>query len=202
MMQKITVSNDKMSGSSAGPAILQEKLLTSDSAWKRAARRFRRNPATMLGAVLILIVIVAALFPVSWLPHDPYIINIRLRFVPPFWMEGGSTEFLLGTEALGRDNLSMIIHGARFSMMIVVFSAALSLIIGVTVGLLAGYFRGRLDDVIMRLADIQLAFPVLVLIIAIVAVLGPSVRNLVIVIGITRVGCLCAPHSWIGPHYS
>jgi ABC-type dipeptide/oligopeptide/nickel transport system permease subunit len=90
---------------------------------------------------------------------------------------------LLGTDALGRDMLSMMVHGARYSLSIVALAAMLSLGIGVTLGLLAGYLRGWLDEAIMRLADIQLAFPLVVLVIAIVAVLGPSFTNLVIVLG-------------------
>ena len=93
-------------------------------------------------------------------------------------------EYLLGTDALGRDMLSTIVHGARYSLSLVGLAAALSLVVGVLAGLAAGYLRGWLDEVLMRLADIQLAFPVVVLVIAIVAVLGPSFTNLVLVLGL------------------
>ncbi len=184
-MQKIVESTEKTTDQSKSPPVLKNDSIQSDKEWKRALRRFLRNPANILGAILIILFILAAAMPVALLPHDPYTTDIRNRFLPPIWAEEGTAEFPLGTDALGRDNLSMIIHGARFSLLIIVLSTAISLSLGVTIGLLAGYFGGRLDDIVMRLADIQLAFPVLVLIIAIVAVLGPSLRNLVIVIGIT-----------------
>jgi len=157
----------------------------SESPWTRGFRLFRRNRTATTGALIILLAFIAAAIPVSWLPHDPYITNIRYRFVPPYWAEEGTTEYLLGTDALGRDVLSTIIHGTRFSLLIIISSAFTSLVIGVTAGLIAGYYRGWLDELIMRFVDIQLAFPVLILVIALVAMLGPSIRNLIIVIGIT-----------------
>lgn len=185
-MQKIAVNTDNAAEvKTTEPFVIAGSSLKSEPEWQRALRRFYRNPATVVGAILLFLFFLAALYPVAWLPHDPYKTDIRTRLLPPFWMDEGTTEHLLGTDALGRDNLSMIIHGARYSLMIIVFSTLISMIIGVSSGLFAGYFGGRLDDIVMRLADIQLAFPVLILIIAIVAVLGPSLRNLIIVIGFT-----------------
>lgn len=184
-MQKTAVDSENSSKQAAGAALLSGDALQSEKEWRRALKRFLRNPTNTLGAILIILFILAAFFPVALLPHDPYKTDIRNRFLPPVWAEEGSTEFPLGTDALGRDNLSMIIHGARYSFLIIVLSASISLVLGVSIGLMAGYFGGRLDDIVMRLADIQLAFPILVLIIAIVAILGPNLRNLVIVIGIT-----------------
>jgi peptide/nickel transport system permease protein len=142
------------------------------------------NPLSMAGIVLLVIMVIAAAWPVSLLPHDPYVADVSLRFIPPAWQPGGDVDYLLGTDALGRDMLSMIIHGARYSLVVVFSAMLLSLVIGVAAGLFAGYYRGRLDGAVMRLVDIQLAFPVLVLIIAAVAVLGPSLLNLVLVLGI------------------
>jgi peptide/nickel transport system permease protein len=143
-----------------------------------------RSPTTVFGAVLLALLIVAAVWPPAWLPHDPYAADIGRRFVPPIWQIGGSPDYLLGTDALGRDMLSTIVHGARFSLALVGVAALLSLVIGVLAGLVAGYFRGWVDALLMRLADIQLAFPVVVLVIAAVAVLGPSFVNLVLVLGL------------------
>ena len=126
-----------------------------------------------------------AAWPVALLPHDPYASDISLRFIPPLWQEGGEQAYPLGTDALGRDMLSMIIHGGRYSLLIVTLAAILSLLLGVAAGLAAGFLGGWFDDLIMRLVDIQLAFPLVVLIIAIVAVLGPSFWNLVLVLGIS-----------------
>lgn len=150
----------------------------------RALRILLRNPLTLAGLFILFLVVVAALWPVQWLPHDPYTSNIRVRFLPPAWAEGGQAGYLLGTDALGRDNLSMIVHGARASLLVIGISALVSLVIGIISGLLAGFYRGWIDELVMRLADVQLAFPLLILIIAVVAILGPSLRNLIIVIGI------------------
>jgi ABC-type dipeptide/oligopeptide/nickel transport system permease subunit len=151
----------------------------------QALRTLLGDRLMLFGTLILLMVIIAAIWPISLLPHDPYTADISLRFVPPAWEENGKPEYLLGTDALGRDNVSMIIHGARFSLLIISFSVLLSLMIGVMAGLIAGYNRGWVDELLMRLVDIQLAFPVLVLIIAVVAVLGPNFRNLVLVLGVT-----------------
>ena len=118
------------------------------------------------------------------LPHDPYEADISLRLLPPAWEKGAEPAYLLGTDALGRDMLSMMVHGARYSLSIVSLAALVSLVIGVALGLLAGYLRGWVDELAMRLADIQLAVALVVLVIAIVAVLGPNFTNLVIVLGL------------------
>src|SRR5215208_6961771 len=145
---------------------------------------FLRGPLNRFGLVVLVLLVLAASWPIRWLPHDPYVGDISIRLVPPSWEEGGESAYLLGTDGLGRDMLSMMIHGARYSLAIVSLAALLSLVVGVGLGLLAGYRRGWADDVIMRLVDIQLAFPLVVLVIAIVAALGPSFTNLVIVLGL------------------
>lgn len=159
----------------------------------RTMRLLLHNPLAIFGLVVLGALVVVAVWPVSWLPHDPYQTDISLRFVPPSWQAGGRSEYLLGTDALGRDMLSMIVAGARYSLLIISLAALLSLILGVTGGLIAGYNRGLTDDTLMRLVDIQLAFPLVVLIIAIVAVLGPNILNLIIILGIAG----WAPYSRI-----
>jgi ABC-type dipeptide/oligopeptide/nickel transport system permease subunit len=141
-------------------------------------------PLMAFGGIMLLILVAFAVWPVAWLPHDPFEADISQRFVPPLWEAGGRAAHILGTDALGRDMLSTIVHGARYSLTLVGLAAALSLVLGVLAGLAAGYLRGWLDAVLMRMADIQLAFPVVVLVIAIVAVLGPSFTNLVLVLGL------------------
>jgi ABC-type dipeptide/oligopeptide/nickel transport system permease subunit len=150
----------------------------------RPVYQFTRSPLSVMGAVVLIFLFGAAAWPVSLLPHDPYEADILLRLIPPAWEAGGQSAYLLGTDALGRDMLSMMVHGARYSLSIVSLAALLSLGIGVTLGLLAGYLRGWIDELVMRLADVQLAFPLVVLVIAIVAVLGPNFTNLVIVLGL------------------
>lgn len=147
-------------------------------------RRILRRPTSAVGAAVLAVLFLCALWPVSWLPHDPFSGDSSKRFLPPFFMSGGSLSYPLGTESLGRDVLSMLIAGARYTLGIVVTAGLIGLIIGVAAGLVAGYFGGWLDAVIMRIADVQLAFPALVLIIAIVAAFGPSLVNLVLILGI------------------
>jgi ABC-type dipeptide/oligopeptide/nickel transport system permease subunit len=143
------------------------------------------SPLTIFGLVILAVLAVAAAWPTPWLPHDPYVADISLRFLPPGWERGAEAGYPLGTDALGRDMLSMIIHGARYSLAIVSLAALLSLVVGVAAGLVAGFYRGWLDELLMRLVDIQLAFPLIVLVIAVVAVLGPSFLNLVIILGLS-----------------
>ncbi len=145
----------------------------------------RRWPIpALLSAVVLVGVVVMAIWPHSWLPNDPIQIEPALRFLPPAFMEGGDPQYWLGTDVLGRDIFSQMIAGARASLVIVVSAALLSLVIGVAAGLVAGHFGGRTDSIIMRLVDVQLAFPVLVLIIAVVAVFGPSIPNLILVLAL------------------
>jgi peptide/nickel transport system permease protein len=125
-----------------------------------------------------------ALLPRSLLPKDPFVIAPALRFTPPAWLDGGSSEFLLGTDSLGRDVLTQMMAGARATLMIVALAALISLIVGVAAGLVSGHFGGWVDSTIMRVVDVQLSFPVLVLIIAVIAVFGPSVPNLILVLGL------------------
>lgn len=143
------------------------------------ARRFVRNRVAMTGVILLAFVLIAAIWPTDWLPHSPFSGVQADRFIPP------GSEYLLGTEALGRDILSMLIAGARYTLIVAVGASIISVIVGVTLGLIAGYFRSAADAVIMRLVDIQMAFPELILIIAVIAIFGPGLWNLVIILGIT-----------------
>lgn len=134
--------------------------------------------------ILFLVIILAISAPLI-APHDPTYIDIVMRLRPPFWAENGSTEFLLGTDSLGRDILSRIIYGARISLIVGFTVVAISGTLGIALGITAGYFGGRIEDIIMRILDIQLAFPFILLAISILAVLGPGVTNVIIVLGIT-----------------
>jgi len=148
------------------------------------ARAVVRNRAGVLGLVVVLLDVAVAIFAPLLAPHDPLQQDIARRLLPPAWLAGGSWEHVLGTDQLGRDILGRIIYGSRISLLIGVLSVALALPVGVTVGLLAGYFGGRLDDVTMRLADVQLAFPFILLAITIAGVLGPSPRNVILILAV------------------
>jgi peptide/nickel transport system permease protein len=132
-------------------------------------RRLRRPPV-LAGLLVIAVLTVCAAAAGLVAPHDPNAIEPNVKFLPPAWEEGGRSGYLLGTDQLGRDVFSRLIHGARTSLVIAVCAVALSAAFGVTMGLVAGYFRGWLDTVLMRLADVQLAFPFILLALAILAV--------------------------------
>jgi ABC-type dipeptide/oligopeptide/nickel transport system permease subunit len=149
------------------------------------ARRPRRVPWTLLlpAVPVLLAVLVAALAP--WIaPHSPTSGNLALRLRPPAWQEAGVAERLLGTDLLGRDVLSRLVWGARISLLIALAATVIGAAVGSLVGLVAGFYRGTVDTVLTKLIDIQLAFPFVLLAIAVVAVAGPSIPVLVVVLAI------------------
>ena len=145
--------------------------------------RFRRNRLALSGLVLV-----GALFVVSllapWLaPYDPNLIDINAILMPP------SSAHLMGTDALGRDVLSRIIFGARISLKVGFVAVGLATLIGVVLGAVAGYYGGWVDNLLMRLVDLMLCFPTFFLILAVIALLEPSIWNIMVIIGLT---------SWMG----
>jgi dipeptide transport system permease protein len=145
---------------------------------------FLGNRGAVIGlAVFALTVLVAVLAPLI-APHDPAMQFRDALLVPPAWTEGGRAEFLLGTDALGRDILSRLIYGARFSLLIGLVVVTLALVSGILVGLVAGYFGGWVDALIMRVMDIILAFPSLLLALVLVAILGPGLFNAMLAIAL------------------
>ena len=146
---------------------------------------FSVNAGAVLGLLVIVIIVLNAILADLVAPYSP-IHQFREHLLqPPFWAEGGSVEFLLGTDATGRDILSRIIHGARYSLIIGLIVVTLSLSVGVALGLSAGFFRGPLETVIMRMMDVVLALPSLLLAIVIVAILGPGLINTMIAVAVT-----------------
>ncbi|WP_244530652.1 ABC transporter permease subunit [Salaquimonas pukyongi] len=145
---------------------------------------FSQNKGAVIGlAVFALIVLIALAAPLI-APHSPTLQNRGALLLPPFWQEGGSTSYPLGTDAVGRDMLSRLIYGARFSLFIGLVVVTLSVSVGVFVGLVAGFFRGWVDTAIMRLMDVILAFPSLLLALVLVAILGPGLMNAMIAIAL------------------
>jgi peptide/nickel transport system permease protein len=145
------------------------------------ARRFVLVALFVLGVVVL-----SALAAPLIAPHPPRTGNVIDSKLPPAWLPQGERRFLLGTDELGRDILSRVIYGAQISLMVGVSAVALAGAVGVTLGLFAGYRRGRTDDVIMRLADIQLAMPQILMAIAFLAVLGPGLQNVILTLAITN----------------
>jgi peptide/nickel transport system permease protein len=146
-------------------------------------RLWRLRWGLAAAGVMLLIVGSAVLAP--WVaPHDPLAVNIRHRLARPAWMEGGTSANLLGTDQIGRDLLSRVIYGGRVSLLIGVAAVVLSATIGVLMGLAAGYVGPRVDWVIMTLVNVMLTFPFVLLALAVIAVLGPSLTNMIIVLGV------------------
>ena len=159
-----------------------------------AERRSRRNvryhvrrvpPVVWLCGLILLGMGLAALFAPLVSPRDPYEQSLLLRLAPPSWLEEGEPGYFLGTDEFGRDILTRMLYGARISLAVGLLGVAIGSVLGSVLGMFAGYFSGPIDEVIMLLADMQLAFPFILLAIAIIAVLGPSITNLVIIVGIS-----------------
>lgn len=137
------------------------------------------RPLALLGGIVVLAYILAAVFAPHITFHDPTRGNLRQRFRPPAWEEGGDMLYPLGTDDQGRDLLTRTIFGARISLAVGLLSVSISVVIGTALGALAGYYRGFLDDVLSRLADLLLAFPFLIFAIGVMAFLGPGFANLI-----------------------
>jgi peptide/nickel transport system permease protein len=146
---------------------------------------FRLGDFPLIPALILLTIALVALFANFLAPHNPELGSLTARFKPPFWEAKGSTQYLLGTDQLGRDVLSRLIFGARISMIVGFTAVAVAGVIGTTLGIVSGYLGGWVDQVIMRLTDTWLALPALTFAIFLAAIVGPSMWNIVIILGIT-----------------
>jgi len=141
--------------------VILRRLWEHDLAWS-----FRRSPVTIVAAVLTLICVSAALLAPWVSPQDPFdmaALNLSDAFTPPAWDDKGAARYPLGTDNQGRDILSTIMHGARISLGVGMAAVVFALVLGVTLGLLSGYLGGRIDAIIMRIADVQLSFPAILI---------------------------------------
>jgi dipeptide transport system permease protein len=145
---------------------------------------FSVNRGAVIGLVVFILLVLTALFA-DWIaPHSPIQQYRDALLVPPSWTEGGNASFLLGTDAVGRDILSRLIHGARYSLLIGTVVVIIALVSGIVIGLVAGYAGGWVDTVLMRIMDLILAFPSLLLALVMVAILGPGLLNMMIAIAL------------------
>lgn len=163
---------------------------TLSSPAQRSNRGFWRSLSGSRPALLGLVFLIAFLFIAIAAPlvspHNPATPHLLYRLHPPAWLETGTSEFLLGTDHLGRDILSRILHGSRIALMVAFGAVAISAFIGVTLGLLAGYFRGWTETIIMRVVDTIISIPNVMLYLAVLGVFGPSLPTLVLVIGLVN----------------
>ena len=149
-----------------------------------ALRRMRLGDVPVIPTTILLTIAVVAIFANQLAPHNPEIGSLSARFKPPFWITGGTTEYLLGTDQLGRDVLSRLIFGARVSMVVGITAVIFAGTVGTTLGIISGYLGGWVDQVIMRLVDTWLALPPLMFAIFLAAIVGPSMWNIVIILGL------------------
>ena len=157
------------------------RAMTGSRAW----RRFALNPAAILGSFILLVVVSAAVAAPWVAPHDPAKQSLLRRFTPPVWQAGGNPSYPLGTDQVGRDVLSRIVHGARISLLVGVSAVVVSVLVGVTAGLVSGFIGGKVDTVIGTIVDVTLSFPQILLALAFVAALGPSLVTIIVVLGLT-----------------
>ncbi len=171
--------------STARPASLTDGGTIPERPRFGALRSLARRKLALVGAIIVLVAVLVAVLAPVLTPLDPSDINIIDRLKPPLWRAPDGTLHLLGTDTLGRDVFARLCYGARVSLVVGLSAVFLAGTLGVFLGLVSGYMGGLLDDVIMRIGDIQLAFPFILLAISVLAVLGPGVDKLIIVLGIT-----------------
>jgi peptide/nickel transport system permease protein len=152
------------------------------SAWVR----MRGHKGLMVGLFLITFVFALALLAPLIAPHDPYVQNLKARLIPPFWYPKGNWSHPLGTDNLGRDYLSRLIYGARISLLIGVSAMVISGIIGTGLGLVAGYFGGRIDMIVNFIITARLAMPVVLVALAVVAMVGGSLPVVILTLGLLK----------------
>jgi dipeptide transport system permease protein len=145
---------------------------------------FSANKGAVAGLVVIVTVVLVAILADLLAPHSPYLPDTTIALKPPFWQEGGMISYPLGTDPIGRDILSRLIYGARLSLLIGIVVVAISIVLGTVLGLVSGFVRGVTEIFIMRLMDIILTMPSLLLAIVVVAVLGPGLMNSMIAVAL------------------
>jgi peptide/nickel transport system permease protein len=164
---------------------LRAPVEVEERQWVMTLKRFARRRTALFGLGVVVTVLLAAAFAPWITPFDPLEQNINQRLREPGWQTAEGRVHALGTDHLGRDILARVIFGSRIALVVGLSAVLISGVLGMAIGLVSGYFGGKMDDFFMRLADIQLAFPFILLAIAVIGVLGPSLRNIIIVIGVS-----------------
>jgi len=150
-------------------------------------KQYKKNKSAVVGLIIVIILLILAIFAPFISSHLPYEQTLADRLLPPMWEEGGVSTYFLGTDDFGRDLFTRIIYGARISLMVGAVSVGVSLTFGLVMGLVAAFYGGKVDLIIMRVVDIMLSIPAILLAIVIVSILGPSLTNAMIAIGIVGI---------------
>lgn len=153
--------------------------------WGETLRALGRSPGAVIGGALLLAILATSLLFPAFTAADPLAQDLLARLTPPCWQQGGSLAHPLGTDNLGRDVLVRILYGSRVSLFVGFAAVLVACGAGILLGLLAGYYGGRLDSLIMRAADVFMAYPFMLLTISVIAVLGNSIFNLILVLGLS-----------------
>jgi peptide/nickel transport system permease protein len=143
-----------------------------------------RHLATLLGAAIVGTAVLVAIFAPYLVPHDPFAQDLNLRLIPPVWMDGSQPAHWLGTDQIGRDYLSRLIYGTRISLMIGVLTVITSGAIGVTLGIIGGFYGGRTDDMVMFLITCRLSIPLILVALTVVALVGSSLAVVILTLGL------------------
>jgi peptide/nickel transport system permease protein len=163
--------------------VIAQEVIKQELPTRRRLPAFR-HLATLLGAVIVGTAVLVAIFAPYLTPHDPFAQNLNLRLVPPVWMDGSEPEHLLGTDQIGRDYLSRLIYGTRISMLIGVLTVITSGLIGITLGIIGGFYGGRTDDVVMFLITCRLSIPLILVALTVVALVGSSLAVVILTLGL------------------
>ncbi|HEX3724121.1 MAG TPA: ABC transporter permease [Nitrolancea sp.] len=173
------LGNKKSNPGTAAPASVFGVERARRSEWSRGWHRFKRYKPSLIGLVFLIFLAILSIIPGVFAPYQPNFAKPELLGAPPSWSHP------LGYDEIGRDELSRIIYGTRIALVVALLATAMAVTIGVIVGATAGYFGGWIDSVLSRIVDTIMAFPTLALLIALVAVLGPSLKTTIVVIGAT-----------------
>lgn len=168
------------SQSAASHSSLEELVLAHEASLRKRHSRIRRFPWVPAGILSLLLV---SALGAPWLaPHDPIAFDVADGFAPPVWQEGGTWDHILGTDRLGRDLFSRLLHGGRIALLVATISISFSLVVGVSLGLAAGFIGGIVDGVISRLVDGMLSLPSLLFAMLLAAIVGPGLHTVIVVI--------------------
>ncbi|RZI73761.1 MAG: ABC transporter permease [Pseudomonas sp.] len=179
-MNASTLSTSAASALPVKPAL----TLPPTPAWRKLLRRALGQHGLTIGAVILGLIVLAAIFAPWLAPHDPYAQDVARRLIPPIWHDKGTWDHILGTDKLGRDYLSRLLFGARVSLIIGGVTAVISGVIGTTLGVLAGYYGGRVDAVISYIITTRLAMPVVLVALAMASLVGGSLHVVIVLLGL------------------
>jgi peptide/nickel transport system permease protein len=163
--------------------VIAQDLIKQQLPARRRLPAFR-HLATLLGALIVGAALLVAIFAPYLTPHDPFAQDLNLRLIPPVWMDGSQPTHLLGTDQIGRDYLSRLIYGARISMLIGVLTVITSGVIGITLGVIGGFYGGRSDDIVMFLITCRLSIPLILVALTVVALVGSSLAVVILTLGL------------------